>query len=170
MNEILYAFFYLAVLGLVGGCVAYLYVNWQSEISDRPPAPSLPPDVIKKAEELSGTYNLHELESILTDLAAIGAWGMVVEVELAVAGDVVQMTTDRGEAELYESSLDPVDIDRFRRSAANAGIEIQPSGTVEGQYSARITGTWASIAETITRILRSRYGAVDGEEIQVRIF
>jgi hypothetical protein len=176
MPPILYLLFYACVLALVAGCGVYLFTT--REKAEAGPV-SLPEPrqmlgrisqrALREAETLSGTYRLSDLESILNRLASIEAWGVVVELELTTVKGEVQMIVDKHEVELDESSLDLVDIERFRKSVSEVGLIVRPTA-VEGQYCVRVTGTWSDIADTLKRIIRSIYGVGDNETVQARVF
>jgi hypothetical protein len=172
MMEFLHWLFYLGILALVVGCFAYLFVtrdqNRVSRSSDGEPAPSFRASA-KKAEALSGSYRLLDLESIFDQLAAIEAWGMVLELRFAAAQEDIQMIVNRNEVEFCAPSLDPRDTDLFRQSAREAGLQAR-TGYTEGQYCVDVIGTWPKIASMIRSIIGSIYGVGDSEEVQVRVF
>jgi len=157
MTEILYGLFYLAVLALVVGCLAYLFVT-----RDKRKAP--PRAAAKKASELSGSYRLSDLERILEQLAATEAWGMVT-----TAQEDIQMIVNPNAVELCAPSLEPRDTDLFRRAARDAGLQAR-AGYTEGQYCVDVTGAWPKIASTVRSLCGSIYGVGAGEEVRVRIF
>jgi hypothetical protein len=182
MTEFLYGLFYLSVLALVAGCFAYFIVTRPRRGEDEPPgeqrrgsrvrdvesaAPSRA--VVKKAEGLSGSYRLSELERILEQLGAIEAWGMVLELKFMTVREDIQMVLNRNEVELCTPFLDPIYTERFRRAASEVGLQAR-SGYTEGQYCVDVTGAWSKIASMIKSISRSIYGVGDGEEVEVRIF
>jgi hypothetical protein len=182
MTEFLYGLFYLGVLALIVGCFAYLIVTRPSRVEaepllspseqrrasraqTRPPSPA----AVKRAEELSGSYRLSELEKILEQLGAIEAWGMVLELKFTTVREDIQMVVNRNEVELCTPFLDPAYTERFRRAAREVGLQAL-YGYTEGQYCVDVTGDWSKIASIIKNISRSIYGVGDGEEVEVRIF
>lgn len=171
MIELLYGLFALCVLALVIGCFVYLFVtrgqNRVRRASGRDSAPSRA--VAKKAEELSGSYRLTDLERIFEQLGVMEAWGMVLELRFTTVRESIQMIVNRNEVELCEPSLEPSDTDLFRRAAREAGLQARP-GYTEGQYCVDVMGTWPEIASTIRGLSRSIYGVGDSEEVQVSIF
>ncbi|HEX7183228.1 MAG TPA: hypothetical protein VF756_15415 [Thermoanaerobaculia bacterium] len=172
MMEFLYWLFYLGVLALVVGCLAYLFVTRDQRRASRArDSESAPPSraSVKKAEELSGSYRLSDLESIFEQLGAIEAWGMVLELKFRTAQEDIQMIVNRNEVELCAPSLEPSDTDLFRQAAREAGLQAR-TGYTEGQYCVDVMGTWPKIASIIRNISRSIYGVGDSEEVQVRIF
>lgn len=172
MMEFLHELFYLGVLALVVGCFAYLFVtrdqNRASRAIDGEPAPPSKA-AAKKAEALSGSYRLSDLESIFEQLGAIEAWGMVLELRFTTAREEIQMIVNRNEVEFCAPSLEPVDTDLFRGAVREAGLQAR-TGYTEGQYCVDIVGRWPEIASTIRSISRTLYGVGDSEEVQVRVF
>jgi hypothetical protein len=172
MIEFLYWLFYLGVLALVVGCLAYLFVDRHqsraSRATDGEAAP-LSRASAKKAEALSGSYRLSDLETILEQLGAIEAWGMVLELKFTAVQEDLQMIVNRNEVELCAPSLEPNDTDLFRRVAKEVGLQAR-TGYTEGQYCVDVMGTWPKIASIIRNISRSIYGVDDSEEVQVRVF
>lgn len=172
MTEFLHGLFYLGVLGLVVGCLAYLFVTRdQSRGSRASDGESVPPSrsAAKKAKKLSGSYRLSDLESIFEQLGAIEAWGMVLEIRFTTVREDIQMVVNRNEVELCAPSLEPGDTDLFRRAAREAGLQAR-TGYTEGQYCVDVVGTWPEIARIIRSISRSIHGVADSEEIQVLVF
>ena len=168
MTELLYGLFYLGVLALIVGCFAYLTVTRPRRAEDDEPLrPSQA--AVKRAEELSGSYRLSELERILEQLGTIEAWGMVLELRFTTVREDIQMIVDHNQVELCTPILDPGYTERFRRAASEAGLQAR-SGSTEGQYCVDVTGSWPKIASSIRSISRSIYGVGDGEEVDVRIF
>lgn len=172
MIESLYGLFYLGVLALVVGCLAYLFIARGKDRTSRPgedqPAP--PSRVAaKKAEQLSGSYRLSDLEGIFEQLATIEAWGMVLELKFTTVQADIQMIVNRNAVELCAPSLDPSDTDLFRRAAKEAGIQAR-TGYTEGQYCVDVRGAWSKIASTVRSISKSIYGVSDREEVQILIF
>jgi hypothetical protein len=168
MTELLYGLFYLGVLALVVGCFVYLIAARGRRARDiESAAPSRA--AVKKAEEVSGSYRLSELERILEQLGMIEAWGMVLELKFTTVREDIQMVVNRNEVELCAPSLEPGDTDLFRRAVREAGLEARV-GYTEGQYCADVMGTWPKIASTIRNIIRSIYGVGESEEVEVRIF
>src|SRR5688572_20770820 len=111
MTEFLYGLFYLSVLALVVGC--FVYLTRPRRLEDEPTSEqrrgSRARDVesaapsraaVKKAEELSGSYRLSELERILEQLGMIEAWGMVLELKFTTVREDIQMVVNRNEVEL----------------------------------------------------------------------
>jgi hypothetical protein len=172
MMEYLHWLFYLGVLALVVGCFAYLFVTRDqsrvSRASNGEPA-SLSRASAKKAKALSGSYRLSDLESIFEQLAAIEAWGMVLELRFAAVQEDIQMIVNRNEVELCAPSLDPRNTDLFRQAAREAGLQAR-TGYTEGQYCVDVMGTWPKIASIIKSISRAIYGVGDSVEVQVRVF
>lgn len=160
--EIFYSLFYIGVLALVAGCIIYLVVTREKQ--ERTPRWR-----IREAEKLSGTYGLSDLGNLLNRVASLEAWGVVVDLRLRRVRGSMQMIVDRDVVELYQTSLEPEDIESFRKSAEGAGLRIRPAA-VEGQYCVDIQGTWPSIADTVQRILRSLHGVGDEEIINVDVF
>ena len=172
MMELLHWLFYLGVLALVAGFFAYLFVTRDQKKASRAgdDEPASPSRVsAKKAEALSGSYRLSDLESIFEQLAAIEAWGMVLELRFATAQEDVQMIVNRNEVELCAPSLDPRDTDLFRQAAREAGLQAR-TGYTEGQYCVDVTGTWPRIASVVRSVISSIHGVGDSEEVQVRVF
>jgi len=164
MTEILYLLFYLGGLALVVGCIGYLFATREKR-NGRTLRQS-----IREAEKLGGTYGLSELGNILKGVAALEAWGVVIELDLTSVTDDVQMVVvDQGEVELYESSLEPEDIERFRKSVSAVGLSIRPV-VANGPYCVNVAGAWPVIADTVKRILKSRYGVGDEETVQAKVF
>jgi len=172
MIQLLYGLFLLGVLALVVGCLVYLTVTPDPNRAGRTSgeeSPRASKAAAKKAEELSGSYRLSELESLLQQLGAIEAWGMVLELEFTTVQEAIQMIVTRDNVELCAPSLESADTDLFRRAAKEAGFEARP-GYIEGQFCVDVTGNWSKIAGTIAGMSRSIYGVGDSEEVQVRIF
>lgn len=172
MILLLHGLFYLGVLALVVGCFVYLFVNREprevGRTDDREPE-RLSPETVKKAEELSGSYRLSDLERIFQQLGASEAWGVVLELRFTTVQEEIQMTVNRNEVEFCTPILDPSYTDRFRQAVRQAGLQAR-TGYTEGQYCVDITGTWATIAGTLRSISRSIYGVDENEEIQALIF
>ena len=162
MTEIPYLLFYLGVLVLVVGCLAYLFTTREGRgrTSRRR---------IREAEKLSGTYRISALGNLLDRVAFLEAWGVVVELEFTTITGGVQMIINQEEVELYEPSLEPKDIERFRRSVEEVGLKIRPA-VLEGQYCVGVKGTWPAITDTVKEILRSLHGVGDEEKVHVRVF
>lgn len=172
MSDLLYWLFYLGVLALVAGCIAYLWSTRNRGGADRPKdaaAPRLSRETAIQASSLGGPHRLSDLERIFEQLAAIEAWGMVLELSFGTAEESIQMIVDRNEVEICAPSLEPADTDLFRRAVGEAGFQAR-TGYTEGQYCADLTGTWPQIASTIRSLCRSIYGAGEDEEVEVRIF
>lgn len=169
MTDLLYWLFYLGVLALVVGGLAYLYVHRDQSRDGDGKSARLSRETAKKAAALGGSYRLSDLESIFERLAAIEAWGMILELRLTTVQEILQMIVDRNEVEICAPSLEPSDTELFRRAAREAGLEAR-TGYTEGQYCVDVKGTWPHVASTLRSIIRSTYGAGDSEEVQVRIF
>lgn len=168
MIELFHWLFYLGVLALVVGCFAYLFVTRDESKAGGTVVP-LSAEVSMKAAALSGAYRLWDLESILEQLGAIEAWGVILELKLTTVQEEIQMVVDRNVVEFCAPSLEPEDTDLFRRAARDAGLQAR-TGYTEGQYCVDLKGTWPEIAGRMTNLFRSIYGVGDGEEVQVRIF
>jgi predicted lipid-binding transport protein (Tim44 family) len=183
MTGFLVGLCYLGVLALVVGCFVYLFVTRdQSPASTGNQSPVKPPrerelppfseDSVMKAEALSGSYRLSDLERIFEQLGAIGAWGMVLELNFAAAQEdleMIQMVVYPNEVELCSPILEPSYTDPFRRAVTEAGLQARP-GSTEGQLCVDVTGTWPRIASVIRSIIQSVHGVGDSEEAQARIF
>lgn len=172
MTDFLYGLFYLGVLALVVGCIAYLFFTRdRSRAGQAGGGGTVPPSraAVKQAQALSGSYRLSDLENILEQLGAIEAWGMVLELQFTTVKEDIQMVVNRNEVELCTPILDPVYTERFRRAAREAGLQARP-GYTEGHYCVDVTGTWSTIASIIKRISSSIYGVGESEEVEVRIF
>jgi hypothetical protein len=172
MIETLYGLFYLGVLALVVGCLAYLFIaRDRGRASLASDAESARPSraAAKKAEQLSGAYRLSDLEGIFEQLGAIEAWGMVLELQLTTVQEDIQMIVNRNAVELCAPSLDPSDTELFRRAAREAGLQAR-NGHTEGQYCVDVIGAWPKIASIVRNISKSIYGVGEREEVQVRIF
>ena len=153
MNDILYILFYLGVLALVLGCVAYLVTS-------------------RKAERLSGAYRLRDLEKILTELASLQAWNFIVHLGLPAIGDHAQIEIQPDEVHLYshQSGVIPDYLDRFRQSAERAGLEVHPIPSMEEDFFVRITGSWPERAAVTLRLIKEIYGVDENAEMNVRVF
>jgi hypothetical protein len=173
---------YLGVLALVVGCFVYLFVTRPPSRAGRPwEGPSAPParewappsaELANRAEALSGTYRLLDLERIFEQLGAIEAWGMVVELNFTTAQaglGQIQMIVFRHEVELCTPILDPSYTDPFRRAATEMGVQARP-GYTEDQYCVDVKGTWPAIAGIIRSMIRSVHGVGDNEEVRVLVF
>lgn len=175
MTGLLIGLFYLGMLALIVGCFVYLFVT-RDESSVSPPGEGefTPPsrESAAKAEALSGSYRLSDLERIFEQIGATEAWGMVVELNFTTAPadlESIQMIVLRNEVELCTPILDPSYTDPFRRAVSETGLQARP-GYTEGQYCVDVNGTWPAIAGIIRRIVKSVHGVGDHEEVQVRIF
>ena len=116
--EALYILAYLAIFALVIGGAVYLFLTREKKGAQGAPSP-LSRKTLELAKKLSGTYRLSDLEKLLTELAAIGAWGTIVELQLTRIGDIVQMSLGTHAVELYSHNNGVIAdyLEKFRRSA-----------------------------------------------------
>jgi hypothetical protein len=175
MTGFLLGLFYLGVLALIVGCFAYLFVTRDRAPVSQSKKREFPPpseDSILRAEALSGSYHLSDLERIFEQLGAIGAWGMVLELNFATVQEdlkMIQMILYPDEVELCTPILNPWYTDPFRRAVSETGLQTRP-GHSEGQHCVDVTGTWEGRANIIRSIIRSVHGVEDSEAVQVHIF
>lgn len=183
MTEILYILFYLGVLALVLGCLGYLVALRNEEALKREgfslhriarlhPETQLSRQMLKKAKGLSGAYRLGDLEKILTELASLQAWGLVVHLGFPAMGDHAQMEIQPDEVDLYshQAGVIPDYLDRFRQSAERAGFEVHPIPGLEEAFFVRITGSWLERAAMTLRFIKEIYGVDENAEMKVRVF
>lgn len=170
MTELLYALFYLVVLAAVIGCGAYLFITRQKP-RQRLRAPKISPEALKRAESLSGMYRLSDLESILTELASFGAWGVILQLHLKTVKDNVEAIIGQNAVELLSHNLGVLGdyFDRFRRAAATLRLEVYPLAGQKDLGYIEITGSWTEIAATIRRFIREMYDLGDSTEVEVSI-
>ena len=170
MSEFLYILFYLAVLALVGGCVAALFImpDKSKAVPTNRRTPIQPsPQAAREAQRIRGAYRLSSLEDLLAQVASLGAWGMILEAQ--VFPDIklhVQMVVGPNEVELCAPSIDPRDEYEFRQLAEKTSLEYR---FVEGRYCVDLAGTWPQIAARARRVIESLYGARADKEIYFRV-
>jgi len=171
MSGIFYVLFYLAVLALVVGCAAYLLITPRQSKATRtirraPVRPS--PESVREAQRIRGVYRLSSLEDLLAQMAALEAWGMVLEAQVEPDfGLHVQMIVDNGEVQLRAPSIDPRDESSFRELAEKAKLAYR---LIEGKYCIDLAGTWPQIAVMTRRVLNSLYGAGDDKEVYFHVY
>lgn len=183
MTEILYILFYLGVLALVLGCVGYLVASRNEATLEREgyslhrvarvhPETHLSHQVLEKAEGLSGTYRVGDLETILTELAALQAWGLIVDLGFPGIGDHAQVELQPEELDLYShhSGRIPGYLDRFRQSAERAGLEAHPAPGAEDNFILRIGAPLPDSLAVALQALKELYGVDEDTEMKVRVF
>ena len=171
MTELLTTSFYLGVLGLVIGCGVYLFVT-RSKPVQRLSTPELSAEVLQKAERLGGRYHLSDLEHILVQLASIEAWGVVLELQLKAANDIVQAIVNQNSVELTSHNLGGIadHFLRFRRAAEKMGLELHLTPGEKEIGGVEIAGSWQEIASTMIRFIDEVHNLGSGTEIDVVIF
>jgi hypothetical protein len=174
--------FYLVVLMGVVGCFVYLIAERRRK--EVPKGPSRPKEVTKhparlastaaveRAEALSGTYRLLDLATILDQLAALEAWGMVLELQFTNLPEVTQMIVNADGVDFATSNNGTMAdyLDRFRRAATRAQLEVRAlNANVESSYL-EVKGTWNEIARTVIQLVGDIYGVGKGEVVQAKVF
>lgn len=171
MTEALYNLFYLVTFILLVGGALYLFLTRKrggSQVASTP----LSRETLKLAERLSGPYRLSDLEKILTELGAIGAWGVVVELGLTRIRDIAQMILGVNEVEFYSHNNGSTHnyLERYRRSVEAAGLVLRRVDNVEDVFYVKVDGAWPQIAAVLRRMVGEIYGIDDNEEIQLAVF
>ena len=173
MTEILYSLFYVGVLTLVFGCVIYLVLSRSEappqEAESESPEPLLGSDVGEDVEEISGDYHLRDLERLLTRLASLQAWGLVVELGFPAIGDIAQLVLQREEVDLYSHHAGQIPgyLERFRHSAERAGLKLHPVPQIEDDFFVRIPGSLPERAAMLLRLLGETYGVDEAAQVRV---
>jgi hypothetical protein len=121
MTETLALLFYFAVFAGLVGAVGYLFVTRaKSHEAQLPAATPVSRDSLQKAEDLSGTYRLADLESLFGELAAREAWGVFAEIGFTTIHGSVSLAFNQDYVEVVPNSAD---MDCVARSVARHGLE-----------------------------------------------
>ena len=145
MVKLLASLFYLGVLAMVSACGAYLFITRRRDSPQKGlRTPEISPEGLARSESLSGKYLLSDLESILTRLASLEAWGVVLQLHLEPIKDNVEGTLGQAAVELFSHNLGVLDdhLDRFHHAAATVGLEVHPLAGQEEVCYVVITGTY----------------------------
>jgi len=171
ITEAFYNLFCAATFMLLVGGAVYLFLT-RRRLGPRRASISISRETLEQAERLSGEYRLSDLERILTELGAIGAWGAVVELGLTRIRDIAQMVLlGVNEVEFYShtTGATPDYLERYRRSVEGAGLSLQEIGNVEVFY-VKVAGSWPQIAAVLRRVISEVYGVDDHTEIELTVF
>jgi len=172
MTEALYNLFFLAIFILLVGGALYLFLTRKRGGSLWSSTPLASRETLKLAERLSGSYRLSDLEKILTELGAIGAWGVVVGLGLTRIRDIAEMILGVNEVVFYSHNkgVTPNYLERYRRSVEAAGLVLRRVDNEGEVFCVKVAGAWPQIAAVLRRMIGEIYGIDDNEEIQLDVF
>jgi hypothetical protein len=172
MAETLELLFFAVVLIGVVGCFVYLIAEGRRKGGANRPSRPASKAAIAKAEALNGTYRLADLATLLGQLAAAEAWGRVLELELTTFPEIAQMIVNPDGVDFAASNNGTMAdyLDRFRRAATRARLEVRAlSANAESSYI-EVKGTWNEVARTVLELIGDIYGVGEGEVVQVKVF
>jgi hypothetical protein len=167
MIEIFVILAYVAIFTLLVGGVVYLFLTRKRGGIQRTSAP-ISEETLKLAEHLPGKYRLSDLEKILAELGAIGAWGVVVELYLTSIKDIVQMILDVGKVEFYSHTIGAISdyLEKYCRSVEEAGLVVRKVENVENVFFVEVVGPWSHIASVLRQVIKE---VDDHTEVQLSI-
>lgn len=119
---------------------------------------------------------LDELGEALAPFVEAEAWGDPIDIVLPVQENFAQLILQRDGVDLYSNGIE-VDLDRFRRAAADlslelhsltGGIQVEPAVPSEPQLFVEIRHDWPAVAEAVIHMIRVIYGTDGRDEVEVR--